>query len=96
MTQPLLRFTDFCDLLITAGCDVGVELHDGEHTIIVTGGGRRFLRAPVERDFDQTATVLVLSGALRERWEVRDVDHHGWVVRGEWPELEALGLNALA
>jgi hypothetical protein len=90
MTEPLVRFSDLCDLLTTAGCEVGVELRGDEHAVVVTDGGRRVLRAPVERDFDRTATLLVLSGALRQRWGARDSEHDGWVVRGSWPELEAL------
>ena len=90
MTDPVVRFSDVYDLLITAGCEVGIELHGEKHVIVVTDGGRRVLRAPVERGFDDTATVVVLSGALRQRWGARDREHDGWVVRGEWPELQAL------
>lgn len=96
MTDPVVCFSDLYDLLTTAGCEVGVELHGDEHVVVVTDGGRRVLRAPVESGFDHTTTVLVLSGALRQRWGARDGEHDGWVVRGDWPELEALGFDTLA
>jgi hypothetical protein len=96
MTQPLLRFNDLCDLLTAAGCDVGIHLCDGAHAIVVTDGTDRVLRAPVERDFDHTVTVLALSGALRERWGAPDVDNDGWLIRGRWPELETIAFEAAA
>jgi hypothetical protein len=96
MTEPFIRFSDLCDLLTAAGCTVGVELSGTQHAIVVTAGGGRVLRARVEQDFDRTATVLVLSGALRQRWGARDVDHDGWAIRGEWPELETLAFERSA
>ncbi|MDP9189735.1 MAG: hypothetical protein M3O25_10845, partial [Actinomycetota bacterium] len=68
----------------------------GRHSIVVTARSGRTLQAPVTGDFDRTAAVIVMSGALRHRCAMRDVDRDGWVVRGAWPELDALGLQFAA
>lgn len=90
---PTVRFAELVDRLEAVGLTVGVERHDRRHAItIVDPDSCRAIRIPVEGDFDRAATVLVLSGRLREMLGVTQ-PCGSWMrpprayVSGRWPEL---------
>jgi hypothetical protein len=85
-------FAKLHDKLSASGCEVGIALNGQRLTIVVADPERgRALRFPVERDIDNACSVLVLSGALRERLArgrpPSDIDSQAALARGSWPEL---------
>jgi hypothetical protein len=80
----LIRFAELVERLEGAGLTVGLERREGRHAITVTDPDScRGIRLPVDGSFDRAATLLVLSGRLRETLGSSEGPH----VSGRWPEL---------
>ena len=92
---PVIAFAELVERLEGVGLSVGVERHAGRHVItVVDPGSCRSIRLPVYRGFDHAATLLVLSGRLREmlgmtRSAEACADPGMPSVSGRWPELVA-------
>ena len=92
---PVVFFAELVERLEGAGLTVGVERHAGGHVITVLDPDScRSIRLPVDRGFDHAATLLVLSGRLREMLgaavhAVPSADPARAFVSGRWPELLA-------
>jgi hypothetical protein len=90
---PVVAFAELVERLEAVGLTVGVERHGGRHVItIVDPDSCRSIRLPVHRGFDAAATLLVLSGRLREmlgtaRRAEASADPGQPSVSGRWPEL---------
>lgn len=90
---PTIRFAELVERLEAVGLTVGLERHASHHAIaIVDPGNCRAIRMPVDGDFDRAATLLVLSGRLRETLGIAHAAG-SWTapgrpcVSGRWPEL---------
>jgi len=89
---PAVAFGELVERLERAGLTVGLEDCAGRHVITVTDpDGCRSIRLPVHRGFDEAATLLVLSGRLREMLgtavAAAPSDPARPSVTGRWPEL---------
>jgi hypothetical protein len=90
---PVVAFSELVERLEAVGLSVGVERHAGRHVITVLDPDScRSIRLPVYRGFDDAATLLVLSGRLREmlgmtRPAEACADPGKPSVSGRWPEL---------
>jgi hypothetical protein len=88
-----VSFAELVERLEGAGLRVGVEDHAGRHVIsVVDPAASRSIRLPVHRDFDHAATLLVMSGRLRELLGTAArasaaADPARASVSGRWPEL---------
>jgi hypothetical protein len=87
-----ISFGELVERLEDAGLTVGLERHDGGLAItVVDPDGCRAIRLPVRGCFDRAATLLVLSGRLREAGgpthAVGSWTATGTCVSGRWPEL---------
>jgi hypothetical protein len=91
----VVPFADLIERLEGAGLVVGVEDHAGRHVItVVDPDHSRSIRLPVHRSFDEAATLLVLSGRLREMLgtgarSASAAEPVRASVTGRWPELLA-------